>query len=439
MNTAASLPLLGPAPLDSSLAWQNGREVSRARFLAHAASLAERLRGESGAALLLCGNRYNFMVAFAATLVRGHTALLPPGRAPGLVAALETEWSAYRLDDHDVESAADGAAADETDVPRIAADQVAAVLFTSGSTGRPRAQAKTWGELHGVTRCALERFGLDTGTHHIVATVPAQHSYGFESSALYALLGPCAAHGGHPLYPADVRAALETVAAPRVLVTTPLHLDVCLRAGLEWPELACVLSATAPLAPELAGRAEAVFRAPLFEIYGCSEAGALASRRTCRDTTWSPYAGVELMAATQGCQVLAPYLDGPRPLADCLRFEPDGRFTLLGRAGDQIKLAGKRSSLAELNHHLLAIDGVEDGSFVVPDATDARLAAVVVAPRLSVAEIRGRLAEVIDPVFMPRPLVRVARLQRTDTGKLQRPYLLGIIARQSAPPSRERA
>lgn len=438
MKPGSPLPLLGPAPLDAPVAWRDGRPVTRARFLAHAALLAEQLP-EARAALLACASRYNFMTAFAAVLIHRQTALLPPGQSPGLLDALAAEWPAYCLTDRDVEASEPEGVKSTPEVPNVTADHVAAVLFTSGSTGRPHPQAKTWGELHGITQCALQRFGLEHAGHHIVATVPAQHSYGFESSVLYSMLGRSAAHSGHPLYPADVATALRAVAAPRILVTTPLHLDVCLRAEIDWPAIDCILSATAPLTHALAAHAERRFGAPLYEIYGCSEAGALASRRTAMETTWLPYPGVELVPTTDGYRVLAPYLNGSRPLADRLRLDADGRFSLLGRAGNQIKLAGKRTSLGELNHHLLAIEGVEEGSFVVPDGDGARLAVVVVAPKLNATEIRRRLAEVIDPVFLPRPLIRVRELHRTGTGKLQRSYLLELVARHSTPPARERA
>lgn len=440
MTERESLPLLGTAPLDAPLAWHRGRTIPRGTYLRHAAALARQLPDHDHA-LLVCANRYNFMVAFAALLMRGQTALLPPGQAPDMLASLARRYAAYRMDDRWVESVTDTAGSEgaHVPVPVVAADHTAAILFTSGSTGEPRAQAKTWKELYGVTLRAMDRFALEGTGHQIVATVPAQHSYGFESSVLYTLLGPGVVHSGHPLYPADVCEALHALDAPRVLITTPLHLDVCLRAGLEWPELAGIISATAPLETGLAERAEKLLGAALHEIYGCSEAGALASRRTSTDTAWTPYADVRLEPADEGFTVRAPYLDGPRPLSDRLGLEPDGRFILLGRSNEQVKLAGKRTSLDELNHHLLSIDGVEEGSFVVPDGDDTRLAAVVVAPDLQPADIRRRLARLIDPVFMPRPLVRVSRLERTGTGKLQRGYLLDIVSRHSMPPAREPA
>jgi acyl-coenzyme A synthetase/AMP-(fatty) acid ligase len=44
--------------------------------------------------------------------------------------------------------------------------------------------------------------------------------------------------------------------------------------------------------------------------------------------------------------------------------------------------------------------------------------AFVVAPRLSEGEIIAALRRAIDPAFLPRPLVKVARLPRAATGKL---------------------
>ena len=67
----------------------------------------------------------------------------------------------------------------------------------------------------------------------LVATVPAQHSYGFESSVLLAMLGGAAFESGRPFYPADIVDSLQRVPRPRALVTTPFHLKTLLAAGVE--------------------------------------------------------------------------------------------------------------------------------------------------------------------------------------------------------------
>lgn len=435
MGTASrELPLLGDAPLDAPIAWRAGCWISRAEFLAHAGRLARELP-PGGAAVNLCGDRYHFMVALAALLVRGTTALLPPSAAPRTVSDIAAAWHAFTIDDALVEAAAPGAARADR-IPAVDARRPAVVLFTSGSTGHPTPQAKDWAELSGSTRVALQRFALDGSRRDLIATVPAQHSYGFESSVLYAMLGPATIHAGQPLYPADVQAALAAVSAPRVLVTTPVHLSAFVRAGLEWPATERIISATAPLERSIAQAAEETFGAPVYEIYGCSEAGALASRRTCRDIAWLPYEGVALRESGDDAYAHARHLPQPRKLGDIVAIGADGRFELRGRKADQIKVAGKRITLAELNRRLLEIDGVEDGSFVVPeDSRRGRLAAVVVAPDLPAEQIRARLAESLDPVFLPRPLVRVPVLERNATGKLTRAAILDILRERAGPAS----
>ncbi|MGH8161079.1 MAG: AMP-binding protein [Gammaproteobacteria bacterium] len=426
MNERASLPLLAGAPLTAPIARFGGRWITRGAFLAHAEALARALPVDHYG-LNLCSDRYCFLVAFAALLLSERVSLLPHSAAPAAIAELAVEYGAFRLEDDDVRAAGPARNSGRA-IPDVPAARGAAVLFTSGSTGRPTAQVKTWGELAGFSDAALERFGLESRRHDIVATVPAQHSYGFESSALYALRGPAVVHAGRPpLFPADVRAALAGMRAPRILVTTPLHLEVCLRAELDWPPLAFVLSATAPLGREAAAAAERSLGAPVLEIYGSSETGAIASRRTTTDVTWRPYAGIRLSQAGENLRVAAPFLPRPRRLADRFVLGADGCFEWRGRREDQVKIAGKRTTLAELNARLLAVAGVQEGGFVLPDKQRKRLAAVVVAPGLTVCEIRERLAESLDPVFLPRPLVKVSALKRTATGKLARAELLAHI------------
>ena len=108
-------------------------------------------------------------------------------------------------------------------------------------------------------------------------------------------------------------------------------------------------------------------------------------------------------------------------------------FRLLGRRADMIKLGGRRASLAELNRILTGIEGVLDGQFVAPEDLDqrptARLLAFVVAPERSpddiLAELRGR----IDPLFLPRRVIRVDELPRNDVGKLTDQALGALRAR----------
>jgi acyl-coenzyme A synthetase/AMP-(fatty) acid ligase len=316
----------------------------------------------------------------------------------------------------------DAAPADGTAPPPrpIPEGRIAAIAFTSGSTGTPTAHAKPWGALVAGAAAAAERFGLRAGDGPptgIVATVPAQHMYGFETTLMLPLRAAVAIHAGASFFPSDVHQALAAIPPRRLLVTTPLHLRVLLAEGRRPPPLAGVISATAPLSREMAEAVERDWAAPMLEIYGATEAGSVASRRSATEESWLPYPGTRVLPGA----AVVPGL-GEVPLGDALEPLADGRFRLLGRLADMVKLGGKRASLAALNHALLGIPGVEDGAFVAPADVEsnpaARLTAYVVAPGCTAAEILGLLRGRLDPAFLPRRLALVAALPRDPLGKL---------------------
>ncbi len=261
------------------------------------------------------------------------------------------------------------------------------------------------------------------------------------------MFGGAAFDSTRPFYPADICAALQRVPRPRALVTTPFHLKTLLAAGLDLPAADLVLSATAPLSPQLAARAEAAFGGPLIEIYGCTEAGQVATRRTTHGDVWTTFAGLQLHAeddaAAEGGRrtlVQGGHVHQPTVLGDIIELIDSQRFRLLGRANDLIHVAGKRSSLAHLNFMLNQIDGVEDGAFWLPDDVVegvVRPVAFVVAPSLAARDIIGALRSRLEAAFVPRKVVHVAALPREATGKLPaaawREFVLRAL-RPAAPP-----
>jgi acyl-coenzyme A synthetase/AMP-(fatty) acid ligase len=314
-------------------------------------------------------------------------------------------------------------------------------VLTSGSTGDPVPHAKPWSLLAAGARAEAARLAEATGRESLagftlVATVPAQHMFGFESSVLLALHGGAAFDAGRPFYPADVVAALAATPAPRGLVTTPFHLKALLDSGLSMPKVELILCATAPLSPQLAARSETAFAAPLVEIYGCTEAGQVASRRTTAGAEWQTLDRVRLAGDGDAVTVSGGHVPQPTLLADVLEVTGDDTFRLLGRTHDLINIAGKRSSIGHLDFQLNSIDGVVDGAFWMPPESSGdalgvvRLVAFVVAPGLSNEQIGAALRERVDAAFLPRRIVRVAALPRETTGKLTAARLTEL-ARQS--------
>lgn len=433
---SAALPLIAGYRPQAPLIWLCGSAISQARFLGAAAALAARLPAGASHVLPLAESRAGFMLAFAAALLTGKPALLPAaGSASALAALRRAHPAAVVVSDVPAHCSTEqdlllgelfGDAEWTAATPTIPAAQLAAIVYTSGSTGTPKPQPKTWAALIATAQSAASRFGRAV---HIVATVPPQHMFGLEASVMMALACGCTVDAGRPFFPADVAMVLASVPAPRLLVTTPIHLRACVSAGLPLPALGMVLSATAPLGAELAAAAEAAFNAPVYEIYGCTEAGSLATRRTTRDAAWRLYQGLRLQAVAAGSLLHADYLPGPVMLSDRIEQIDAAHFRLLGRDSELLKVAGKRIALGELTQALLAIPGVEDAVVFATDASAAveRPAALVVAPNLSVAEVQDALAQKVDAVFLPRPLRLVASLPRNAVGKLPRALLLELL------------
>ena len=430
---AAALPLVSGFAPGAAFAYREGSAIPVETFLGDAAQLAALLPARRHL-LNLCADRYRFAVGFAAALLRGQVSLLPPNETPDVIARLASQYpDLYCLHDRaDVPDALHAMpfpdrlarVATALPVPQLPSAQLAAIVFTSGSTGRPLPHAKTWGSLAGVARAEIEilRLGERQGMA-LIGTVPPQHVFGLEATVLMVMQGGLALHAGRPFFPADIRAALAALPRPRGLVIAPAHLRVLLSEPEPLPAADFVLCATSPLSPELAAQAEARFGTQLHEIYGCSESGGIASRRTAAGNEWRAMSGVTLRTDDKATWVRGGHVETEVALADVIELRGGGRFLLHGRTADLVNIAGKRTSLAHLNYHLNSIDGVRDGVFVVPEQRGeevARLAAYVVAPGLSRQALMQALRLRIDAAFLPRPLRFVERLPRNALGKLPR-------------------
>ncbi|HAJ22401.1 MAG TPA: AMP-ligase, partial [Rhodospirillaceae bacterium] len=122
----------------------------------------------------------------------------------------------------------------------------------------------------------------------LVATVPGQHMFGLESAVLLPLGCPwVTVLEERPFYPTDIVRVLESVPNRRVLITTPLHLRALLEQKIALPEIYRIVTATAPLAPELAIAAEAACGAQVIEVFGSTETGMIATRKTARATSYT--------------------------------------------------------------------------------------------------------------------------------------------------------
>jgi len=442
------LPLISRSNFDQVWIYTTTDQLTVGEVLHYARTLSLQLP-EKQYCFLLCEQRVNFIIGFLAAIWRGQTVLLPPDRSLDVLQSLIIDYpDSCRLIDTD-ESVDNGineefGQADAVrysydhatpgainEIPLINASHLACLVFTSGTSGKPNANAKFWGDL--VQGAGLQQrcFGF-CAKDYLVATVPPQHMYGLETTVLLPMYCEASVYGGMPFFPEDIRQALALSARPATLITTPFHLRVCVQAKLSWPAMRQIYSATAPLSGEDAGRAETVFGTGLTEIYGSTESGAIAFRKTIDEQEWHLYDEVRLLDDDGAMRVIARHLPHRPQLADKIEPVDEESFLMYGRSSDMIKIAGKRASLADLNLKLNLIPGVDDGVFVQADMASkdvSRLNAVVVAPELSKHDLIRILAQQIDPVFLPRQVFKVDALPRNKTGKLPHAEMKDLLTK----------
>lgn len=430
----AFFPLLRPCESNSVVAYRNTRTVLGKEFLADVHALAEQLPARKHV-LNLCVDRYHFAVGLAAALQVRQVSLLPPSHTsvflqrlrqsyPDLYALADLPQKESTIETFHISERTTGLS-ETFEMPIFPGEQVVAQVFTSGSTGEPLPHAKTWGSLVASSLAAGRALGVNAMPGAVlVSTVPAQHMYGLESSLLLAWQNGLVWHDQRPFYPEDICIQISNLPRPRVLVTSPVHLRALLTDPAPIPPVDLVVCATAPLDPDLVIRAENAFCSTVIEIYGCTESGQVAVRKPAQSEVWECMSGLVLATTGQGKAIVSGgHVGGETLLNDSIEIVDKNHFLLHDRLSDLINIAGKRTSLAFLNHQLNSIKGIKDGVFVLPAKTDkrvTRLMAFVVTETLDRDALMKALRDRIDPAFLPRPLYFIDGLPRDATGKLPR-------------------
>ncbi len=434
-------------------------------FLHHVTALARTLPAAEHV-INLVDNRYLFTVAFCAAIVKKQVNLLPQNRSTTTITDLAAQYNdSWVLHDNqlpetvlnklhansaiklfNIEGIDVGVSSYSTgsnslpSMPFIALDQLAAIAFTSGSTGTPKPNLKYWRTLVDSTLINAQYMLKNTPKLcYGLATVPAQHMWGLETSVLLPLQSSICLCDARPLFPMDIADQLSQLPTPRVLITTPVHLRTMLLSQLSFAITHNILCATAPLTQSLAQQTEQGFNGELTEIYGCSEVGSMAFRATATEQTWTIFKGISITPQAQGASADAKHLPSPVVLSDNLEFSSSKHFTILGRDSDTLEIAGKRGSLMEMNKILLELDDLADGQVVIPNdgaliSRPVVLAVPVKSDDTQVLKntISHAFAQKLDPVFVPRRYYFVEALPREENGKIKQQSLQQLLQKLSA-------
>ena len=310
---------------------------------------------------------------------------------------------------------------------------IAAVKLTSGSTGEPRGVEATAAHLLADEGQIASTMGI-APSDRILGAIPMSHSYGLSSVAVPALVRGCPAVIPEP--DAGPWAALDAARrwGATVFPTVPAFLQALVR--LESPpppppSVRLVLTAGAPLEPATARRFRERFGLAVHVFYGSSETGGICYDRDGgageRGTVGTPMDGVRVrLDPREGTVVVesAAVVGGVFRTRDVAELGGDGELRLIGR-DDVVNVRGRKVHPREVEAVLASCDGVREA--VVLGDGDVLRAIVACDPGAVDREtLLSRCRERLSPHKVPRSVVFVEELPRTDRGKLDRAALVEL-------------
>ncbi|NKQ59290.1 AMP-binding protein [Amycolatopsis sp. K13G38] len=339
------------------------------------------------------------------------------------------------------------------------------VVLTSGTTGSPRGAKRPTPKGLGAAVALLSRIPLRTGERMLIAA-PLFHAWGL--SALQV---------GMPLRatlvlqrrfdPEDCLRAIEehqvtSLFLVPVMVQRIMSLPVEIREKYDTSSLRIVASSGAALPAALVNDFMDFFGDVLYNFYGSTEVSAAAiatpaDLRAAPATAGYPPLGTRLAVLGPSGEPLPPgtvgwihvgndllfdgYTDGSNrtmrhelmETGDRGYFDADGRLFVSGRDDDMIISGGENVFPRPVEEALATLPGVLDAAVVgVPDDEyGQRLVAFVVPhPRAVLDEdlVRSYLRQRVARFALPREVLFLSELPRTQTGKVLKRVLLEELA-----------
>lgn len=316
------------------------------------------------------------------------------------------------------------------------------VKTTSGTTGEPRPLLFTSENMLADGRQIISSMEIRPDDRNL-GVIPLGHSYGLGNLVMPLLLQGTPIVCSTEILPHALAEQIEEFQAT-VLPGVPVVLHALGESAVTGSRAALrtlrrVISAGAPLRPEVAARFLESTGLHVQNFYGSSETGGICFDRTGEATLTGrsigqPLDGVSVrLEDDQRVVVRSPAVIAPGEwkVSDLGRWNEAGELVLTGRAAALVNIGGKKVAPTEIERALRAVEGVTDVWVGVQTreisgghAEDFLLAAVETGR--SREEILGALAAVLPAWQIPRRLWVMGQLPRNSRGKLERAELEGL-------------
>ncbi|MBI9105594.1 MAG: acyl-CoA synthetase [Spirochaetales bacterium] len=319
--------------------------------------------------------------------------------------------------------------------PLIDADTARITLFTSGSTGKPKAFSKRLTELEVETRELSRQWGGLLEGRKMYSTVNHQHIYGL----LFMVFLPVSS--GLPFCADQIRfpESLGNLSdAEPILVCSPAFFKRV--SAIEFnadvfSEGTVIFSSGGVLSEKVAREIEARLGTSPLEIYGSTETGGIAYRKSVAQTAWTPFPRNAVTINEENRIVVkSPYILEPSGFtcSDLGHFVDDGRFILEGRMDSIVKIEEKRISLTEVEFRLIESVLIKDSCVIALTGKRQYLAAAIQLSdegleffkdsdkREVNVYFREHLAKYLENTVIPKKWRLVDKIPRNTQDKVKR-------------------
>jgi acyl-coenzyme A synthetase/AMP-(fatty) acid ligase len=391
--------------------------------------------------LVITGDKRRLAGAVLAALTGGNELVIPHAASPWILEDLRDRHGVRFVLSDDPASLPEGLAElsengdggrEEGPHPARGPDERLLRLYTGGSTGRPRMWDKTVDNLLGEAVFQAERFQIRP-RDVILAAVTPQHIYGMLFTIFQPLVSGASVVQEIPRFQAEIIKALKEYKAT-IFAGAPAHYRALRGMGVSDHGLRLAVSSGGLLPEEDSLWFSSHTGVGVTEIYGSTETGGVAQRdRADGEEHWTPFPCVRRRIRNERLSVRSPFLSPGLPLdpegffltGDRAREEPDGRFSLLGRADGIVKVAGKRVSLEEVEARIKTLELVRDAYVLALKSDTMRESEIVclVVPEGGACredDFREALRPVLEPFALPRRVRWVREIPYTAAGKRDR-------------------
>ncbi|WP_239662039.1 AMP-binding protein [Brachyspira hyodysenteriae] len=308
-------------------------------------------------------------------------------------------------------------------------------FYTSGSTGYPKLIEKTLKQFEAEATKIVNQFTENIKDSLFLYTVPHYHSYGFVFAVLvpFMLEAKCINNRINYLETVNNFADYEKI----TIVTTPAFLKRIDKSSLKIKSNWYLFSSTGMLEEKVNDLCKEIFGTDVTEIYGSTEAGAMAYRRRSENQLWTRLSVVKLKVDENGSIECCSGYTGENVwihVGDVVNMKNEDEFELLGREDSIVKIEGKRISVQQIDRQILMDKHFKD-SYTIYCKSDKReyiVSFIVMNNKNRNSEdmkkyVIDYLKGYFETVVLPKKIYFVDSIPRSEIGKIDRKALDAIM------------